>query len=66
MAAATLAGKSPWRWFHPRRDGGDGRPPKPELTGGLQPEVPTIESSPAEPESEPLAEPAENEADKLD
>ncbi len=48
------------------RDGGDGRPPKPELTGGLQPEVPTIESSPAEPESEPLAEPAENEADKLD
>ncbi len=25
MAEATLAGRSPWCWFHLRRDDGDGR-----------------------------------------
>ena len=25
MAEVTLAGRSPWHWFHPKRDDGDGR-----------------------------------------
>lgn len=48
------------------RDGGAGRPPKPELTGEFQPEAPSVESSAEKPESGSLGEPAEEETGNLD
>lgn len=48
------------------RDGGAGRPPKPELTGEFQPEAPSVESVPEDPESESLGEPAEEETESPD